>query len=358
MKNQLDIELVKHPFRRQNLIAVFLISLGPILLGSLEYFLGFSDVEYANFSPEHLLYNWVYSFLVTASLFFGCAFIIGFLNKRMPWKNQFSRRIFVEILMIFSYTTLTQYLIILLLEGTPMFIIEVTPELIFRNIIFSNTITLIVVAMIEGIYFFQNWRQSMLAAERLEKEHLQSSLSNLRAQLDPHFMFNSLNVLSTLIRTDPLRAEQFVEDFAKVYRYLLEVKNDMAVPLKDELAFVERYLNLQKIRFHEGLQYHVNINPEHLNLYLPPLSLQEMVGNAIKHNIISREHPLQLRLLSNGKGLIVENNVQSRTSGVISTGVGLQNLRERYRYLSAEEPRFELADGKYKAYLPLIKLEE
>jgi two-component system LytT family sensor kinase len=358
MKEPGNIALLKHPFTRKNLIAVLLISLGPMILGSIEYYLGFTEVEIANFSPIYFLYNWLYSFLVTSSLFFGCASIIGFLNREMPWKTHFARRILVEILLIFSYTTLAQYLILILLKETPILILEVTPELIFRNIIFSNSITLIVVAIIEGIYFFRNWRESLIATERLQKEHLQSNLSNLRAQLDPHFMFNSLNVLSSLIRTDPEKAEQFVDDFARVYRYLLDVKNEMAVPLKDELAFVERYLNLQKIRFNQGLQYRVSINPEHLNLYLPPLSLQEMVGNAIKHNIISTEHPLILELRSNGTGIVVENNVQQRTSGVESTGIGLQNLRERYRYLSPETPNFELVDGKYKAHLPLIKPEE
>lgn len=358
MKEPGFIALLKHAFSRKNLIAVLLISLGPMILGSLEYYLGFTDLEIADFSPIYFLYNLFYSFLVTSSLFFGCAIIIGFLNLKMPWETHFARRIFVEILSIFSYTTLTQYLIIVILEKTPVFILEVTPELIFRNIIFSNAITLIVVAIIEGIYFFRNWRESLVAAERLQKEHLQSNLSNLRAQLDPHFMFNSLNVLSSLIRTDPEKAEKFVDDFARVYRYLLDVKNEMAVPLKDELAFVERYLNLQKIRFNQGLQYRVNINPEHLNLYLPPLSLQEMVGNAIKHNVISTEHPLTLELRSNGSGIVVENNVQQRSSGVESTGIGLKNLRERYRYLSPVAPEFELRDGVYKAHLPLIKPEE
>ena len=358
MKKSSHIALLKNPFSKKNFIAVFLISLGPIILGTLEYYLGYTDAQLTGFSPISLLYNWFYSFLVTGSLYFGCALIIGFLNRKMPWKTHFARRIIVEILLIFSYTSLTQYLIILLLQDTPVFILEITPELTFRNIIFSNTITLIVVAIIEGIYFFRNWRESLLAAERLEKEHLQSSLANLRAQLDPHFMFNSLNVLSSLIRTDPARAEQFVDDFARVYRYLLDVKDEMAVPLKNELAFVQRYLSLQKIRFDKGLEYEVHINPEHLNYYLPPLSLQEMVGNAIKHNVISSEKPLQLELRSNGTGLIVENNVQQRSGGVESTGIGLQNLRERYRYLSPEPPSFELSNGKYRAHLPLIKLEE
>ena len=107
-------------------------------------------------------------------------------------------------------------------------------------------------AIIEGIYFFRNWRESLIATERLQKEHLQSNLSNLRAQLDPHFMFNSLNVLSSLIRTDPEKAEQFVDDFARVYRYLLDVKNEMAVPLKDELAFVERLPEFAKDTFQPG----------------------------------------------------------------------------------------------------------
>lgn len=358
MKAPSNLTLLKHTFSRKNFIAVFFISLGPIILGTIEYILGFQHAGYEVSSPLHLLYNWIYSLLVTSSLFFGSACIIAFLNRDMPWKSHFARRILMEIGLIFTYTTFTQYLILIVLKDTPIMIGLVTPELIFRNIIFSNTITLIVVTIIEGIYFFRNWRESLVAAERMEKEHLQSNLSNLRAQLDPHFMFNSLNVLSSLIRTDPAKAEKFVDDFAKVYRYLLDVKNEVAVPLKKELAFVERYLNLQKIRFDKGLLFEMHINPDHLNHYLPPLSLQEMVGNAIKHNIISSEHPLRIEITSHDMKLSVENNVQMRGNGVESTGVGLQNLRERYRYLSAVAPSFELANGKFRADLPLIKLEE
>lgn len=358
MKVPSNIDLLKRSFSKRRFIAVFLISLGPVMLGSVEHLLGFQQHTIITSKLLLIVYNWIYSVLVTGSLYFGCTIIIEFLNRDIPWKGNLSKRILVELLFIFSYTTITQYLIILVLGSTPIFTMEVTNELIFRNIFYSNTITLIVVAIIEGVYFFTNWRETLIAAERLEKENLQSNLANLRAQLDPHFMFNSLNVLSSLIRTDPAKAEQFVDDFAKVYRYLLEVKDEMAVPLKDELLFVERYLNLQKIRFDKGLQYEVRIDPEKLNDYLPPLSLQEMVGNAIKHNVISSERPLKIEINTKDSVLIVKNNVQPRQGKEESTGIGLQNLRERYRYLSSKAPSFELVNGTYLAHLPLIKPEE
>lgn len=353
-KNQQKQNIAQRVFSRGNLLAVLVITCVPPLLGFLEYLLAGGGHDEFNNS---LGYNLLYSFLVTASLFFGASTIIESLNRYLPWKGNVTKRIVVEVLLVFTYTSFTQILILEIMAGTPVFRRELVAMDYFRNVLFSNTITLIVMAIIEGLYFFRNWRESLVAAERLKQEHLQSRFSNLKAQLDPHFMFNSLNVLSSLIRRDPAKAEQFVEDFAQVYRYLLEVKNEMVVPLRDELQFVERYLKLQKIRFETALEVKTHINPEHLNHYLPPLSLQEMIANALKHNVISAERPLKIELLSNGDSLKVRNNLQHLGEKAKSTGIGLQNLRERYHYLGGAEPHFAITDDFYEARLPLLKAE-
>lgn len=349
--------IIRRTFSKRNVLGVLVVSIFPVLLGMIEKYFGV-HTNTGGYNETNLLLNFLYSLLVTSSIFFGCAFIIEVLNLYLPWKGNLKKRIALEVLLIFSYASLAQFLILFSLEDTAVFIRPLESGDYFSNILFGNTVTLIVVAIIEGGYFFINWKESLLAAERLKQEQLESNLSNLRAQLDPHFMFNSLNVLSSLIRKDPVKAEKFVDDFSKVYRYLLDVKNETVVPLKDELEFVEHYLRLQKIRFEDGLLLSTRIDPEHLNHYLPPLSLQEMVGNAIKHNVISTEKPLKLEIYSNGNSVRVRNNVQHRPQDVVSTGIGLKNLKERYHYICDREPRFEMSDGLYEAQLPLLKMEE
>ncbi len=349
--------ILKRVFRPVNLLGVFVVTLVPPILGLLQDYFGATPQGHP--FGNYFGYNLLYSFLVTSSLFFGCAYLIESLNHFLPWKGNIVKRIFIEILLIFSYSSLTQFLILGFMEGTPVFREkDLSPAIYFDNILFSNTITLIVVSLFEGSYFFRNWKESLVAREKLEKEHAQSKYANLKAQLDPHFMFNSLNVLSGLIRKDPAQAEAFVDDFARVYRYLLEVKNEMVVPLKEELQFAQHYLNLQKSRFREGLVVETHINPQHLLCYLPPLSLQELVSNAIKHNRISAQEPLHLEIISDKDELVVRNNLQNRRDKVESTGVGLDNLKERYRLLGPAEPRFLINGRAYLAYLPLLKPEE
>ena len=356
MKEQNDQKaILAKVFSRGNTIAVFAVALVPVLLGLLEFAVG-SEHSPSGFNQNHFIYNFLYSFLVTASLFYGCAAIITILNRTLPWKGNIWKRLLIEVLAVFTYTSLAQGLILYLLRNTPVFVRELTAKDYFDNILFSNTITLIVVAIIEGIYFFRNWKESLVAAERLKQENIKSQYAGLKSQLDPHFMFNSLNVLSSLIRSDPAKAEKFVDDFAAVYRYLLQVKDEMVVPLKDELEFVRKYLNLQKIRFEEGLQVKISIRDQNQK-FLPPLSLQELVGNAVKHNSFDRSAPLHIELYDENDCVIVENNLRRRKH-VNGTKTGLNNLCERYKLLSSRQPEFREEKNRFISKIPLIEVDE
>lgn len=343
-------------WNRNVFLVILAIAVVPPLLSILGYLVTGKVGGSSELSTFQMLGEALYSFTTTAVLYTGSTLVVNFLNRQLPWKGNVVKRILVEALMVFGFASLAQFGIISLFHrlflqqtGVPL-----DAELYFHNILFGNTITLIVVVIIEGVYFFRRWKESILAAERLEKENVQSQFANLRAQLDPHFMFNSLNVLSSLIKKDPQKAEQFVEDFAKVYRYVLDVKDEMVVPLSRELQFIDAYLNLQKIRFGEGLKVCKNVNGVHLSQYVPPLSLQEMVNNAIKHNEVSQEKPLEIRITSNGSGILVSNNLQPRNEKMHSTGLGLENLRQRYKLLSVDEPEFQVRDHEYVARIPLI----
>ncbi|WNJ20836.1 histidine kinase [Pontibacter sp. G13] len=194
-----------------------------------------------------------------------------------------------------------------------------------------------------------------LKSEQQEKENILSQFETLKNQVNPHFLFNCLNALSTLVHDDANLAEDFIAKLTKVYRYVLELKDEHIVPLQEELRFLKSYFFLHQIRFGDNLQMMMKIPPEATQRSIPPLTLQLLVENAIKHNIISREQPLKLEILVEGKDLLVKNNYQIRQDHVDSTGIGLSNLKARYAFLSDRQPAFAVEGDQYVARVPLLE---
>ncbi|MGB1241586.1 MAG: histidine kinase [Chitinophagales bacterium] len=197
----------------------------------------------------------------------------------------------------------------------------------------------------------------LLKTERQAKENLLSQYQMLKSQVNPHFLFNSLNALYALVDRDPKTAKQFIVKLSKVYRYALEYTDEMMIRLGDELRFIRDYIFLQKIRFNENLIFKNKIPKKSHNTYIPPSTLQLLVENAIKHNIVSQESPLTIELYVSEGYLIVKNNFQLRKDDVVSTKIGQQNLIARYSYITSKKPIFEQKEGSYYAKVPLIEEE-
>ncbi len=363
MNSKINWSAVKdYTFTKGNLWVILGIGIFPPVFGTLQFLSGIGNDEHTSlhWTAFDGFLNVIYSYIVTSVMVLGASAIIAILNQLIPWKGNITKRIFVEAFLVILLATAFQSLLLYLLEGTRMIYIrrELTFQDYWQNIIFTNTVTIIATAIFEGAFFFRNWRDSLIATERLQKEQAMSQVASLRSQMDPHFLFNSLNVLSGLIKQDPNRAEAFVNDFAKVYRYLLEVKDEMVVPLRKELAFAEQYLHLQQTRFQEGLEVSIQLEPSSLDKYLPPLSLQEAISNAIKHNSLTKEYPLKIDLKADEQKISICNNFQLRSQKADSTGTGLQNIKERYRLLEANAPRFERHGEIFLVELPLLSLEE
>ncbi len=191
----------------------------------------------------------------------------------------------------------------------------------------------------------------------VQKENLQSQFEVLKSQINPHFMFNSLNVLSGLINKDIGKAQQFIDEFSHIYRYVLETLEQQVVTLEKELDFTRSYLFLQQIRHGNDLSYTVNLPSSLLKWVLPPLSLQVVLENAIKHNIVNESKPLKIEIFSENNHLVVRNNIQPKISAVASTGLGLKNMVKRYRLISDFTPTFQVNTDYYVARLPLIETE-
>ena len=192
----------------------------------------------------------------------------------------------------------------------------------------------------------------------LQKENLQSQFDVLKQQVNPHFLFNSLNVLTSLIKLEPDLAEKFSEHLSKVYRYVLENKDNELVDLKTELKFLDAYIFLLNIRFVNKLSVNIDI-PESKRCYLViPLALQLLIENAIKHNIMSKSNPLHIDIFIDEQNFLnIVNNLQERPTQIISTGIGLKNIQNRYLLLNNTEPVFEKTETQFIAKVPLVKNE-
>lgn len=192
----------------------------------------------------------------------------------------------------------------------------------------------------------------------LQKENLQSQFDVLKQQVNPHFLFNSLNVLTSLIKLEPDLAEKFSEQLSKVYRYVLENKDNELVDLNTELNFLDAYIFLLNIRFVDKLKVNINIPESRRSDQIIPLAMQLLIENAIKHNIMSKSEPLTIDIFIDGENYLnIVNNLQERPSQLVSTGVGLKNIQNRYLLLNNTEPVFEKTGTHFIARVPLVTFE-
>lgn len=191
---------------------------------------------------------------------------------------------------------------------------------------------------------------------KLEKENLQSQFDMLKNQVNPHFLFNSLNVLSSLIKIEPDLAERFTEHLSKIYRYVLENKDKELVDLKTEMEFLYSYIFLLEIRFKDKLNVEININLDKLSYKILPLSLQILIENSIKHNIFSKKNPLQIRVfVDEDNNMCVINNYNKRENYIPSTGLGHVNIQSRYKYFTDKNVFFGVVESEYVAKIPLLQ---
>lgn len=223
------------------------------------------------------------------------------------------------------------------------------------SIFIALGITLIAMIIWEGDYIFQQWKQSLTENEKYTRLNLQGEFNVLKSQVNPHFLFNCFNTLSALITEDKQKAEIFLNDLSKVYRYLLRNNEDGMSTLRTELQFIKSYFELLKTRHGEAIQLQMEIDKRYDEYLLPSLSLQMLVENAVKHNALSKNYPLHIEVFTTvGNKLVVNNNIQPRAQKAPSGEVGLKNIKMKYDILN--QPGFQVMnDGKnFTAVLPLI----
>ncbi|HQY12068.1 MAG TPA: histidine kinase [Ferruginibacter sp.] len=223
------------------------------------------------------------------------------------------------------------------------------------SVLIALGITLIAMVIWEGDYIFQQWKESLMENEKYTHLSLQGEFDVLKSQVNPHFLFNCFNTLSALITEDRQKAEVFLNDLSKVYRYLLRNNEDGMSTVRTEVQFIQSYFDLLKTRHGDALFLQMDIDKRYDDYLLPTLSLQMLVENAVKHNALSRNYPLHIEVFTTvGNKLVVNNNIQKRAQKAPSGEVGLKNIRMKYELLN--QPGFQVMnDGKnFTAVLPLI----
>jgi two-component system, LytTR family, sensor kinase len=283
-------------------------------------------------------------------------YLINWLDKKIRWDSNILLRLILEFISIVSVGIVLG--ISLTIAANIIFPYkESLLDVLVTNTLITIVVNIMLVISIEGIIFFRRSQEAKTRFERLEKETALIKLETLKNQLNPHFLFNSLNVLSALIKKDPDKAELFIEEFSSVYRYTLDVIERQFVTLREELDFANSYFYLQKIRFGESVNLETSVDGTKLNLYLPALAVQIVLENAFKHNRASEENPLVIKISVKDDYLLIENNLQAKMSQAPGVGVGLKNLITRYSYLSELKPEFKITQTDYIAKLPLLNYE-
>jgi sensor histidine kinase YesM len=194
-----------------------------------------------------------------------------------------------------------------------------------------------------------------LREEREEKHRSEYRYARLKQQITPHFLFNSLGILDYLVQErETERASAFIHKFADIYRYMLNTDKKSLVKISEELEFTMKYIDLLKERFIEGMEFEIDIEEQHMNDMVVPCSLQLLVENATKHNIVSAESPLRVRITTEDNLLVVRNNLQPRTHGQPSTNLGLRNIRQQYLDVAASDISIEKSDSEFIVKLPIV----
>jgi two-component system LytT family sensor kinase len=279
-------------------------------------------------------------------------FINRTLNRIMPFENGISKRIAVQLiaggvfclfirLMLYAFAEPYIPLKLDTMFLATTWVLYVFASAAINSIFFTE-------------FFIARWKDSLIQAERLEKEKSYVQFDNLKNQLNPHFLFNALTSLNSLIAENPTLASQFLQHMSRVYRYVLQNKEKSFVGLKTELDFISNYVFLAETRFGKALRIEFHVPAEAQEKAVVPVTLQILIENAIKHNIVEVERPLVISIDVEENYLVVSNNRQLRKIVETSNKQGLENLKSLYRFLTDKPVQVEKDEGSFRVKVPLL----
>lgn len=277
------------------------------------------------------------------------------IRRKFPSLKQTSKRIFFKAFTNPVIMTPSVFFIFIFYDYFHILGYHLRTEDLKWGYLIGLSINLLFDTLWEVIYLLEKYKESVTEKELLEKMSMEHEFENLKGQVNPHFLFNCFNTLSSLIEEDKKEAERFLDELSKVYRYLLRNNEEGLSTVEKEIRFIQSYYELLRTRYGEGLQLSIEIDKRYYTYQLPTLSLQLLVENAVKHNIVSRQQPLVMEIFTTaGNKLVVNNNLQRKTMNKPSTRIGLSNIRAKYKLM--KQDGFQIVEGErnFMVVLPLI----
>ncbi len=338
--------------KRKGIVILLWVSLGTALF----FFLFFNEEKSFHSFMVTLLISLMYSFV----LGLGNGLINDFLNKKFPWSETTKTRAVLSVVSIL----IANFILVYFCNYINFVVIQkaaTMQEFFSRKYSFTNwfmiNIALLISAFLHAKSFMEELRKSSrkeVVEQKLIAKSANAQFESLKNQLDPHFLFNSLNVLSSLIDENPKQAQKFTASMSKIYRYVLEQKDKELVTVEDEIEFAKTYCELLKTRFEDSVDFNFEIKKEDYRRFVVPLSLQLLLENCIKHNFATSSKPLIIRIFSENDTLCIENNLQVREQIKQSPGIGLANIVQRYSLLTRRNVFVEKSEDHFKVKLPVL----
>lgn len=308
-----------------------------------------------NISWHHAKITMLISLIIGTVMWKGNIYIQQIICKKYPWDTNPTKAFRWNITISSIHNTIAVFIIYTLLcyyyAGKNFNFFDNLEKIIINSTIIS-LISFFVWTIMYLRKFFRGYKDYILKEEQYKRDIAVYQYEMLKNQVNPHFLFNSLNVLTSLVETDPDAATKFIRKLAEVYRYVLDIKDKELVPLSEELRLTEAYVFMQKNRFGENLLVNNRVNPE--NKKIVPLALQMLIENAVKHNVVSNDKPLTIDIFEDNGYLVCENTLQKKSTLPDSNTIGLNNIRERYVFLTQNPMEFGEKEGKFVVKLPLV----
>jgi hypothetical protein len=338
--------------KRKNIITLFWVSLAT----SMFFFFVFTDEKNIENFIHTILISFIYSFVLGV----GNWGINDFLNKKFPWSEATTKRAFISVISILIANIILvyfcNYLNFVVIQKAATVEEYFSGKYNFINW-FTINVALLISAFLHARSFMEELKKTSkkeVVEQKLIAKSANAQFESLKNQLDPHFLFNSLNVLSSLIDENPKQAQKFTASMSKIYRYVLEQKDKELVTVEDEIEFAKTYCDLLKTRFENSVDFEFDIKNEDLRQLVVPLSLQLLLENCIKHNFATSLKPLIIKVFSENDTLCIENNLQVREQMKESAGIGLANIVQRYSLLTKRNVFIEKSDDYFKVKLPML----
>ena len=322
----------------------FAAALAGMMFGLLLYsYLSFSEVLLPDLTIESVFYSCLMGLMVAVSLHA----LNAFLNNLIPWRKNLSARLIVGILGSLAL------LWVLVITPFKWFVLDDFQVLAKLGIILL-LITLIYNVIYFAVYSYYQFSTAQLQYIENERRQMALQLDALRSQLSPHFLFNCLNTISSLLYKDLKKAEDFIRQLATTYQFTLDTRKKPVIPLVKELDFVRAYKYLLNVRFENLVQIKIELTDRDMETVIPPMTIQLLVENAVKHNVISKDNQLRITIYSEGNWLVISNNKTKKPSKTTSFRIGLENIKNRYLLLNKRDIKVQDAED-FSIWLPLLR---